>query len=144
MDSSSDQADPAHTSSTIKSQVPSARLPPRPCLAKERDGAIASRRQSPSGTKGFAKKGKYGPHVFDHLHQPRPGTRKIDKEQIPTIGAVEMRDRCIKSLRSLGDAWGHVHNGVQGRSTTLNELRDGFRDLKKDVEEVEKLLKSTK
>lgn len=144
MDSSSDKADPAHTSSTIKSQAPRARLPPRPCLAKEKDGAIESRRQSPSGTKGFSKKGKYGAHAFDHLYQPRSGTRSITKEQIPTIGPVEMRERCMESLRSLGDAWGHVHHGVQGRSTTLNELRDGFRDLKKDVEAVEKLLKSTK
>lgn len=79
-------------------------------------------------------------------------TRALTEEQLHAIGdthlhqpmTVDFSEEHIQTLRSLGDAWGQVHHGVQGRSTAINELRDGFRDFKKEVEAVEKLLKSKK
>ncbi|KAL6904122.1 hypothetical protein GGI43DRAFT_311455 [Trichoderma evansii] len=84
--------------------------------------------------------------------KPRSVTRDFTEKQLQAIGDLHLNqprtlgysEEHMEKLRSLGDAWGNVHHGVQGRSTALNELRDGFRDLKKDVEAVEKLLKSKK
>lgn len=67
--------------------------------------------------------------------------RNLDLNQHKTMGYDE---NYVERLRALGDAWGHVHDGVQGRSTTLSELRDDFRDFKKEVEAIEKFLKSKK
>ncbi|UKZ66292.1 uncharacterized protein TrAtP1_007467 [Trichoderma atroviride] len=84
--------------------------------------------------------------------KPEPAPKDLTDEQLPAIENLRLHQpmtmgsgkEYIEKLRSLEDGWGQIHHGVQRRSNTLNELRAGFSEFKKEVEAVEKLLKSRK
>lgn len=84
--------------------------------------------------------------------KPEATAKDLTDDQLPAIEnlrlhqpiTVDSGKEYIERLRSLESAWGQVHHGVQGRSKTLNELRSEFSDFKKEVQEVQKLLKARK
>ncbi|KAL7924447.1 hypothetical protein ACQKWADRAFT_269077 [Trichoderma austrokoningii] len=82
--------------------------------------------------------------------EPRPATKDLNKDELPAIEnlclhqpiTVHSSKEYIETLRSLENALGQLHQGVQGRSTMLKELRTDFSDFKKEVQAIERLLKS--
>jgi hypothetical protein len=92
------------------------------------------------------------PAAKSQAAKPQPAARDLTEEQLPDIENLHLQEpmtvgsgkEYIEKLRALEDAWGHIHQGVQGRSNTLKELRTDFGDFKKEVQAVERLLKSRK
>ncbi|KAK1241237.1 hypothetical protein MKX08_001211 [Trichoderma sp. CBMAI-0020] len=84
--------------------------------------------------------------------KPAPAAKDSTDEELPSIENLRLHQpitmgsgkEYIEKLRALEDGWGQIHHGVQRRRNTLNELRAGFSDFRKEVQAVEKLLKSRK
>ncbi|KAL7900367.1 hypothetical protein HDV63DRAFT_310730 [Trichoderma sp. SZMC 28014] len=83
--------------------------------------------------------------------KPEAATNDLIEEQVLAMENLHLRPPAIDSgkeyiekLRSLEIAWGEFHQGIQERSNMLNELRAEFSDFKKEVQAVERLLRSRK